>query len=268
MKAWMKIFLSAFFFYSVDTQALCELKKDFRVVSFSGTATVLFQELGLLHKVSGISVFNPVSSKDYKGKIYPGGIFLSEKSLKELQGSVLFHDESRELKRIFSKASMKAFSVNTRQIGPLEVNSRSLQLISGVLSGCEDKFKLLKLKAYDLLKKIKTAAPKGRTIVFYLGEIRNGRYPELLMVQDGIVKTLISENVIKTYPTQLAYVNWSAKIMRGLPEDTLHVALKDSGMNGDKEIQKSPQGVTLQYPGVLTPGISQLEGFSYLFERL
>ncbi len=88
------------------------------------------------------------------------------------------------------------------------------------------------------------------------------------MVNDGVVKWLVDEELIKTYPAPLAYVNWSAKIMQGLPKDSYKVGIKDSGNSLEEKIEKSAQIINLTYPGSLIPGSGQVEAMIYLFKNL
>ena len=117
--------------------------------------------------------------------------------------------------------------------------------------------KILSAIQIEILKRL----PIGLSVVFYLGNFIGGRAPEMVMVNDGVVKWLIEEKKITTYPTELAYVNWSARILKSFPATTMHVAVKDSGRNGEQQIKRSSAGMTLVYPGSLVPGLSQLEAF-------
>ena len=266
----MRIFLSCFFFVSFNTYALCDFKSHVSgVVSLSGPTTVLLKEFGLLQnkKVKGISVFNPVSSKDFTGKVYPGGVFLSQGSFGEFTGQVVFYDESRELNRALSPlSSVQGVEIKTRNLSPHETVSKTIEVMKDFLTGCEKEMSEILGKVSLVEKKLKEKIPKGTSAVFYLGEFRGGRAPELVMVQDGVVKWMVNEKMITTYPTTLAYVNWSAKVMSELPKNTLHVGVKDSARDQKKEIKKSPRGMTFIYPGSLVPGLTQLEAFLYWAE--
>jgi hypothetical protein len=271
MRPWMLIFLKLFLILSI-VHAKCEFKRDVKnVVSLSGPVTVILRELNLLNheKLKCISIFNPVSQTEFKGKIYPGGVFLSQSSLNEFRDNVVFFDESREMARNFkSLGNVSAHEIRTRNLLPLEAMEKALHSLTGVLSGCEEKMGELRSKAASLQKEILQKIPETYSIIFYLGELRGERFPEMIMSNDGVVKLLREKNKIKTYPSELAYVNWSAKIMKELPSTTLHVGLKDSGMEMTKEIKRSSQRMTLIYPGVLVPGYSQLEAFHYWVQNL
>ena len=106
MRPWMsiclKIFIVSFFMIS-PLKAKCTFRQDLKkVISLSGPMTVLLKEVGLLDHpaLGGISVFNPVSKEQFKKKIYPGGIFLANSTLKEFKDSVVFFDESQQVKNV------------------------------------------------------------------------------------------------------------------------------------------------------------------------
>jgi hypothetical protein len=257
---------------SFQSFANCDFKKNIKkVISLSGSSTVVLKELGLLKKtnVKGISVFNPITEADFAGKVYPGGIFLSHQALNELDGSVVFYDESRELHRIFtSHPKVMSREIKTRNLLPKEAHQATMTILKEFVEGCESEFKKLDKKISDLQNEIFKFIPANQTMIFYLGDFLGGRRPEMMMVNDGVVKLLVKEKKIATYPSHLAYVNWSSKILNTLPATTLHIAIKDTGRNGKREIKKSPMGMTLVYPGALIPGLSQLEACLYLFKSL
>ncbi|MFP5386300.1 MAG: hypothetical protein ACLGHN_09500 [Bacteriovoracia bacterium] len=267
----MLIFLKLVLIFSV-AHAKCEFKKDTKsVVSLSGPITVVLKELGLLKhkKLKGISIFNPVSQNDFEGKIYPGGVFLSQSSLQELKENVVFFDESREMDRNFkSLGNITAREIKTRNLLPLEVLDLSLHSLQDLLSGCEKKISEMKDKAVSFQKEILKKFPHSYSVIFYLGELRGKRFPEMIMANDGVVKLLRQKSKLTTYPSELAYVNWSSKMMKELPDSTLHIGLKDSGMDMVKKIKRSSKRMTFIYPGVLVPGYSQLEAFHHLVQNL
>lgn len=269
----MKTFLSlclacASFFASAD----CGFKPTVsKVVSLSGVTTVLFKELGLLGhpKLKGISVFNPVGEKDFSGTIYPGGVFLSHNALSGLNGSVVFYDESRELRKILqSQKNIVGKEIKTRNLVPEETVRRTIITMQEVLQNCGDRIESVYQKVYSLQEKILKKVPHKLKVIFYLGELRSERVPEMVIVQDGVVKWLIQKNKIITYPSELSYVNWSSKILQEMPKETNHVGIVDSGRLMNKELKKIEKGVTLIYPGALVPGITQLEAFLFWAESL
>lgn len=260
----MQIFLSIVFLFSF-AHAECTFRPEVKkVFSLSGTATVIFKELGLLKKLSGITVFAPIKPEEFSGTIYPGGVFLSQGTLSNFEGSIVFYDESRDLeKTLKSNPAIKTQEIKTRDLSPLESINHGLEKISPFVVSCEKQFSSLVKKTIDLQNKFLKKVPAGLTVIFYLGEITAEKFPELVIVQDGVVKLLIDHKKVKTYPSDLAYVNWSAKIVRSMGDKILHVGIKDSGREGSKSVKKLHQKMTLIYPGSLVPGISQLEAFEY-----
>jgi hypothetical protein len=88
------------------------------------------------------------------------------------------------------------------------------------------------------------------------------------MANDGAVKLLRRERGISTYPSELAYVNWSARILASLPAKTLLVGLVDPSMDGEQQLVKSGERWTVTFPGILVPGSTQLAGLVYWARKL
>jgi hypothetical protein len=116
----------------------------------------------------------------------------------------------------------------------------------------------------DLLQSLLTKKP---AILFFLGQVGDQRLPELLMVQDGVVKWMIEKNLITTYPSPLGYVNWSAKELINLSH-ALKIGLVDSGNKGVTKLEKTKIGYNLTFPGALIPGRGQVEAMIYLLKEL
>jgi hypothetical protein len=259
--------------FSFNVSSKCDFKPNIeKVISLSGTVTVLIKEMGLLAhpKLQGISVFNPIHKNEFSGEFYPGGIFLSHKSLEGLDKSLIFFDESRDLKRIFNtRKKIISHEVKTRNMTPMAAIDSALEVMSNSLTGCDEKIKNIKFKATNIQNKILKNLKKKLDVVFYIGDFRADREPETIMANDGVVKWLRKENKIQTYPTNLAYVNWSAKILKNLPGNTLHIGVIDPGNVSKQEIiKRSPHRMTFLYSGSLVPGLSQLEAFLFLTESL
>lgn len=262
----MKI-ISFLLLFSTNLFAVCEFNaKVSKIYSLSGPVTVALKELNLLKnpKLKALSIFHPVSKNEFAGEFIPGGIFVSREKMTEFNNSVVFYDESREMEKILkSMPAVQAVQVKTRGLIPHEVTKLVITNLRRYLAGCDEGLKAFEKKSKkaeeELLLKIKPVS-----VIFFIGQFINGKLPELMMVYDGVVKWLIMQNKIKTYPTKLAYVNWSAKILNEMPKGTLLVAMKDSGPSLQKEIKKhSGNKITVIYPGSLVPGISQLEAWIF-----
>jgi hypothetical protein len=269
MNSWIKILSSFLFSYSLYAQ--CDFAPSVsKVYSFAGPVTVALRDMGLLQnsKVKGISVFNPVDEKDFFGKVYPGGVFLAKGTVSELAGGVIFYDESRELRKVFSGLkNTQSIEVKTRGLIPSEVTEKIIKTISPYLKSCEKELSAWKKKTIDLEEKILKAIPEKLNVLFYMGEFHGARPPQTLIVNDGVVKWLIEKKKIQTYPSPLSYVNWSAKVMNELPKDIMKVGVKDSGNKMIKSVKRVNGAMNLIYPGSLVPGVSQLEAVEFWLER-
>jgi hypothetical protein len=265
----MSILLASFILFFSNAFA-CDFRKDVKsVYSLSGPITLALRDLGLIKNktLKGVSIFHPISKKEFKGEFLPGGVFLSHNTIKSFNGSLIFYDESRELSRMFSRyKEIHSIEIKSRAVTPLEVMTHLEAQLAPYLVGCDLSGLSKKLKErQDYLKSI---AAEKLTMLFFLGAIQNEKYPDLLMVNDGVVKWLVTEKLIKTYPSTLAYVNWSAKIMQELPKDYLKVGIKDSGNSLEEKIEKKDRVINLTYPGALIPGSGQVEAMIYLFKNL
>ncbi len=267
-RRWMKIFLSLFILaFSLSSWAECRFNQNSSVVSLSGSSTVLFKELGLLKDLKGISVFNPIKESEYSGKVYPGGIFLSQSVLSEFKSSTVIYDESRELTKILGSHRINKIEIITRNKTPTETIHETLKAIIPLTVDCQKQIEKIESKRVSLEKRILDSLPVTIKILFFLGEVKGERYPEMIMANDGAVKWLKEKKKIETYPTELAYVNWSAKIMQDL-KGMLIVGLSDPGRKDSKSFKRTELKVNVSFPGILVPGLSQLEGMTYLFESL
>lgn len=248
----------------------CDFSPEIKFVySLSGPVSLAFKALDLHQapKLKGVSVFHPFDRSTFKGTLLPGGVFLSPQSLQALSGGLVFYDESRELTKILSKTKeIKSVEIRTRHMSPSEVMTYIQKKIAPFLSHCD--VKKLSTRLDLKLTSLKTKIKKRPTIIFFLGAIHGQKLPQMVMVQDGVVKWMNEEGLIKTYPSPLAYVNWSSKILRELPKDTLKVGIIDSGHSMEQKIEKLEDGVNLTFPGSLIPGEGQVDAMIYLFNNL
>lgn len=269
----MKIFVSLLIILiSVNRAGACGFKPDVKkVISLSGSMIVLLDKTNLLKSpvVKGISVFGPVNGKNFSGKIYPGGLFIAQSTLSEFSDALVFFDKSEQLKKILSSRNdIKKVEFSTRGKLPLEVVDDSIKNLSAYVYNCEKTFEEFRAKTLEMQNKLLKKISSNPHVVFYLGPIKGNRVPEMVVVNDGVVALLLKEKKIRSYPTELSYVNWSAKVMAELPSETLHVGLDDPAMKMVKEIKRSSNRMTLIYPGVLVPGYTQLEAFLYWAETI
>lgn len=254
---------------SFSTYACDFAPKVKSVYSLAGSVTLALRDLDLIKnpKLLGVSIFHPIDKKVFQGEILPGGIFLSHDTIKRLRGSVLFYDESREMTRILSSyPEVTSIQVKTRSLTPIQVVEQTNSQLKPFLNNCD--LKIVSQKLEQKLKTLTNVIPAKGSLLFFLGTIVNNRLPELLMVNDGVMKWLIDEKLIKTYPSPLSYVNWSAKILLEMPNETIRLGVKDSGSEMTKKVEKLEHHTNLTYPGALIPGSGQVEAMIYLFENL
>jgi len=250
----------------------CQFRKNItQVYSLSGSITMALKSVGLTKdpKLKGVSIFHPLDKNEFKGQFLPGGVYLSRESAKKMEGGLVFFDESRELSKFFQMMSVRKEEIKTRNLTPLEVNELVIQKISQITDGCEQKLRALSLTGKQLANEILRSIPPQFSAVFFLGALKKKSAPEMIMVNDGILKWLMEKKKIKTYPTQLSYLPWSSKMMNELSPSTYHIGLKDSGASLFYDLEKiEEKRLNLHYPGALIPGISQLEAWLYFFQSI
>jgi hypothetical protein len=248
----------------------CEFNSQVKsVYSLSAPVTEILSQFSLLKKpeVKGISIFHPIRVSDFSGEILPGGIFLGHGVLAKMKGSIVFYDESFELKKMFTlNSDITPIEIKTRNLTPPLVLSEVELKLGPHVKGCD--WKKTQKIMQEKLKRISTLLVKHPYILFFLGHPQGKKWPATLMVNDGIVKWLLDNKLVKTFPSQLSYVQWSSKIMREVPPKHLKVGIKDSGRSFETKIEKLSDGITLTYPGALVPGYGQVDGLIYLFENL
>lgn len=269
MKLWiiiLSLYLSAF---RADA---CTFRKDLKkVYSLSGPVTMALKEIGLLKdpKLKAISVFHPISTGEFTGEFLPGGVFLSRENAHEMLGSHVFYDDSRELERVLNSLNVTVIVIKTRGIVPTEVTKQTGEILKKYTSGCEGRIRSFQQKAERAAEEVLKKLPSGFKAVFFIGNFRGNRAPEMIMVNDGIVKWLKEKGKLETYPTELSYLAWSAKVLNSLPADTLKIGVIDSGGRLARQIDRpGPKTINFTYPGSLVPGLSQLEAWIYLCSNL
>ncbi len=248
----MKAFSFLFFIWASTTFA-CELKSE--TVSLSAPITGLLEDLQLLSdkKLIAISLFHPLKV-DTKLERLGGGLFLSQKSLKRFQKMNLFFDESGEMKRRLTEAQIAgAIEVQTRSLDPFEVIDRALKKLTPYLKKCEAKLSALKnfyLNEQDWL--LRQPAFK-QPMYFFLGEMKQENWPDLLMVQDGPVLFWLRHKKLKTIDSPLAYVRWGEKWKKSLTKESQLIGLIHSSDAKEFSIEKQTYW-NVTSAGALTPG--------------
>jgi hypothetical protein len=263
----MKIFASFVFLFVSSSYAACDFAPAAKsVYSLSGPMTQLIERVGILSSpvVQGVSIFYPAPDS-FKGEKIPGGVFLSPAKLNEMRKSIVFFDESQELRKLFRSQKINAVEVRSRNMIPGQVVKNSIHILKNYVQGCTEKFGMISERVSLLEKKIVQSMKIKRDIVFFLGAVGEGKLPDLVIAHDGIVLWLKKMNLINTYPSDLAYVSWSSSLINRLKDKYLFVGLKE-----EKRLQVigNSSRATLIYPGCLIPGISQLEAWLYFLQHI
>lgn len=256
-------FLFFLLLFSLEASA-CDLSK--KIVSLSGPMTMLLEEMNLLKssKLKAISTFHPIRSET-SAEILLGGLFMSKKSLAKFKDTVLFYDQSRELRKILTTSNVEQLhEISGRGKSSIEVSEISINVLKPYLVGCEKLITKVELKLNDLKKKL--ALGKSAKLIFFLGEISH-KYPSYIISKDGFVLDLLKSNKINSYKSDLAFVLWSKKALSKY-EDFLKIGVSEQkklkGLNVKKVSEKK---YNLSFPGVLTPGISQVNFLNQFIEQ-
>lgn len=254
----MKVFSLFLLLFPFFSQANCRLKSD--IVSLSAPVTGVLKELSLLEdkRLKAISLFHPVERSEFKGERIGGGVFLSQKNLKKFSGWTVFFDESGETKRRLKSLKSK-LEVKTRSLDPFEVTLQTLSTLEKWLKDCDREILRVKLwvaSEKEELLKLKTFR---HPLYFFLGKIKNGKLPDLMMVGDGPVLFWKRHQKIKTHESSLAYLRWGEKWRKSLPKDAVMVGIIELKVGEKFRLEKGEGRLWNVYDvGALTPGPAQI----------
>lgn len=262
---WMKKAFSLFFICSLNVWA-CEISRP--VVSLSAPITGVLEDLNLLEdkNLVAISSFYPTLKKISKERL-GGGLFLSQKSLKRFQKTVIFYDESGEMKRRLKEfAIQEAIEVSTRSLDPFEATERALVQVTKSLRGCEDSVKKLQ-DFYGQEKKWLLMQPKfpGRWY-FFVGYLKEKHWPNLLMVNDGPMLFWLKHQKMQSFDSTLAYVRWGEKWKSTLGKDDHLVGLEHTNEGKVFKWEKAKY-LNITSAGALTPGPWQIRFMRQFTEK-
>lgn len=217
-------------FVSFGKNNECVLDSHKPIVSLSGPVSTMLEELGLLKDPSlkAISEYHPVDFSKFKGKVLKGGLFLSIKTFKEISSYHVFFDQSRDLRKNLEKLKASHI-VEITSLGktPFEVVEDSLKLLAPFLKHCETQMQDILTKVEKIKLYIKNSFNIKNEIIFYLGKSQESGKNRLIMVNDGPVAFLKKASKIKTYPSDLAYVIPSARILLSLKKP-LYIGLLEA----------------------------------------
>jgi len=261
----MKILLLSLWLIFSGASSACKLNRP--VVSLSGSTTLALAGLHLLNdpNLKAISVFHPVDST-MKIRRLPGGVFISPRILSELGQATFIYDESLELSKTLKQNKVDSIQIVTRGLTPYQAVELTLKKILPLLNKCDQQLENYQKLVNDKILNLKKKISRKLVMIFFLGEIRNGKYPNLIISNDGISKWLREEQLIESYPSDLAYIQWSSKILSKLKFDYA-IGIKDTGADLDKKITSiSKTDFNLFYPGALIPGEGQVDALNYFFK--
>lgn len=218
------------------------------------------EDLGLMNApaLKGVTVFYPVKGH-FGGERIPGGVYLAPAKLAAMKNALIFYDSSSELKKLFTTKKMKAAEINSRGLTPRQVMSSVWEKLKAHVQDCQTE-KTAMFGQMDVLEdNIKKRMTTPYLVIVFLGKVTEGKLPELVIANDGIVKWLRENKLIRTYPTDLAYVNWAASVMNELKT----YSLLGFAESPSPTLAGNSKRMTLNFPGVLTPGLRQLEAWSF-----
>jgi len=217
-----RIFVWISFLLSSNQVISCSLSPNNEYISLSNSVSYLFQELGLLKdpRWIGASEYHPINRSQFEGTIYYGGVYLSIKSLKKFKNRVVFFDQSRDLNKNLKKANIeKAIEVNLRSLEPWKALEKSLELINPYLKNCSNQIDKIKMYSNRIQSNLKSFKKINKNFFFFLGTLKNKeKNSNMMVLNDGFVKSLVASKKILSYPSDLAYFIPSQRILRQFPE--------------------------------------------------
>lgn len=258
------LFFFSLIFWGASCFSACRLEQE--MVSLSGPMTMLLEEMDLIKdpKLLAISKFHPVKNAHGKTRL-AGGLFLSPKIFHQYSKSLIVFDKSREFKYLLKKSQHNlSLEIDSRDQDPFEVMNYLLLKLREMTKGCRQNIKKMQKLSQQIKEQIvKQAIPLKA--VFFLGSIQT-RLPEIVMNNDGFVMFLRRKQLVESYPSPLAYVNWSQKEL-GRLNNYLFVGLGTAGTDKLEIQKKGERRYNLLFRGLLIPGIRQIK-FLQQYARL
>lgn len=240
----------------------CEIKTASGLVSLSSPVTSLLVELDLMNdkKLKAVSTFHSLLGKKTSAEKMGGGVFLATKSLKRFQDTVIFFDQSRELRKVLHQHVLKKTYEVTTVGDPFVVHEQALGLLTPFLLHCETQLVSLKSKIEALKKEMESfSKQRPYPLFFFLGEFKKLMPPPLLIGQDGFVSSLAKNKIISSPPSELSYIHWSEKWRKGLPGNTIFISVEsDEQLLQTVWIKKDKTHYQVKSPYALAPGLGQV----------
>ena len=209
---WMlKVFSILVVLIFSEAQA-CKLKRE--IVSLSAPVSGVLRELGLLKdpQLKAVSLFHPFTASEFAGERLGGGLFLSKREMQRFKHATFYFDQSAELSKRLKELSLKHLvQIRTRGQDPFAITRMAVVAISENLAQCETQLGRLEawLKSEQAFLQQQVAF-QGE-VFFFLGEIRNDKWPQLMIVKDGPILFWLNQGKLKTFDTPLSYVAWGEK---------------------------------------------------------
>ena len=104
---------------------------------------------------------------------------------------------------------------------PGAVVLKAIGTLQNYVTGCEEKFKSVTDSVQALEKNIIQLMKTKLDVIFFLGPVGEGKLPELVIANDGLVLWLRKKNLINTYPSGLAYLSWINLFIKANPDTNL-----------------------------------------------
>lgn len=268
--------------WSSNIYSLCRFKFNEPIVSLSGPVTHYLYQLGLHSnsKWKAISIYNGLTKDEFSGEILPGGIFIPTQVTQKYKNAYFFYDESIELEKSLQDIpENRKIKISSRDKTPFEVyRALDNEMKKYLHKDCNNQIIHLAKKVDAIEKKMKTAKLLPHPFLFFMGKILPGpKYPEQLLLNDGPGLYLIRDLNQKSYPSPLAYVHWSEKILVEFikKEKPLIFSLQAENVAQDNRfyqqgvyqtiIEKDPLGhINIYARCGLIPGLPQI----YFLEQL
>ncbi len=253
----------------IPTGRACRLTGP--IVSLSSPVTGVLKELKLLGDPSlkAVSLFHPLALAEYAGARLGGGVFLSERGMRPYRDAVVYFDESAELAARLRRISFQGrVQVRTRGPDPFVIAENALVALSPRLEGCAPLMAQFRAWMEGERAFLDAAKPFPHPMYFFLGAIRSGKPPELMMVDDGFVGYWSRRGKIRTLDSASAYVRWGEKWRRGLKPTEVLMGLVEAPAGASMEVQPvGKNAFNVSDPGALSPGPGQIRFMRRFVER-
>ena len=270
-----KIVLMTLILVAIDSYGGCQLDPRYKYISLSGAISQLLSHLNLLSDPSleAISEFNGVGKDQTDKRFIGGGLFISSKSLQITGKGVVFFDKGRNQSRLIKASGRELITheIESRGLGVQRVVASSITSLRPYLIGCEKELNSIQLELNSMRERLAKILKRKR-VLFFLGKLSaKQKLPNMLVLNDGFVQELIASKVVTTYPSKLAYLPWSPRIMKKYQLGGTYIAI---GLDGDSKCKKLELKKVLKNRynlcgrALLIPGVSQLKVLDYFIAKV